>query len=229
MSEKSKIPNCVGIILDGNRRWAKSKGLPKLEGHRVGLLTTLKNTVKFVRDLGIKHLAVFMFSTENWNREPVEVSYLMNLFRESIKKEIDELGKEGVRVRFVGQRQRFSPDLQKSMNDAERDTANNSAITLWACMSYGGRAEIIEAAKSICSSGQEITEKTFSEHLWSSGMPDPDIIIRTSGEQRLSGFLTWQGVYSELFFTKTFWPDFSKEEFLKILDEYNERERRNGK
>ena len=149
MSEKSKIPNCVGIILDGNRRWAKSKGLPKLEGHRVGLLTTLKNTVKFVRDLDIKHLAVFMFSTENWNREPVEVSYLMNLFRESIKKEIDELGKEGVRVRFIGQRQRFSSDLQKSMNDAERDTANNSAITLWACMSYGGRAEIIEATKKM--------------------------------------------------------------------------------
>src|SRR4051812_22897097 len=117
-----KIPNCVGIILDGNRTWAKNKGLPKLEGHRFGLLTTLKRTTLFVRDAGVKHLVVYMFSTENWNREPAEVSYLMNLFREAIKKEINELSKEGVRVRFVGQRERFSPDLQEAMKNAEKNT-----------------------------------------------------------------------------------------------------------
>lgn len=229
MNDESKVPNCVGIILDGNRTWAKNKGLPKLEGHSVGLLKTLKNTTLFVRDAGIKHLVVFMFSTENWSREPAEVSYLMDLFRSSIKKELGELGKEGVRVRFAGQRERFSPDLQGAMINAEKETENNSAITLWACMSYGGRAEITQAAKKVAESGKEITEESIGEHLWTAGMPDPDIIIRTSGQLRLSGFLTWQSIYSELFFTKTLWPDFSKEEFESILKEYTERERRLGK
>jgi len=229
MSVTSNIPNCVGIILDGNRRWAKGKGLPTLEGHRIGLLTTLKQTTLFIRDLGIKNLVVYMFSTENWGRAPAEVSYLMDLFRESMNNQIKELGKEGVRIRFAGQRERFTPDLQEAMTRVEKETADNTAITLWPCMSYGGRAEIIQAAKSISKSGKEFTEETFSENMWTAGMPDPDMIIRTSGEQRLSGFLTWQGVYSELFFTKTPWPDFSKEEFLKMLEEYNERERRNGK
>jgi undecaprenyl diphosphate synthase len=229
MDIQKKVPDCVGIILDGNRRWAKSKGLFSLEGHRVGLLQTLKNAVLFVRDAGVKHFAAYMFSTENWSREPAEVSYLMNLFRESIKKEIHELGKEGVRVRFVGQRKRFSEDLQKSMDEIEKETENNSAITLWCCLSYGGRAEIVEAANKLVASGKEITEESMNENLWTADMPEPNIIIRTSGEMRLSGFLTWKSVYSELFFTKTLWPDFSKEEFMKILEEYSERERRMGK
>ena len=226
---ETKIPKCVGIILDGNRRWAKEKGLSKLEGHRVGLLTTFKNTVLFSRDCGIKHLAVYMFSTENWDREANEVSYLMDLFRESMKKEIGELSKEGVRIHFVGQRERFSQDLQEAMNDAEKNTANNSKIDLWVCMSYGGRAEIVEAVKALCKSGTEINEQTLNDNMWTAGMPDPDIIIRTGGVERLSGFLPWQSVYSELFFIKTLWPDFSKEEFQKILEEYSERERRMGK
>ncbi|KND46715.1 MAG: Undecaprenyl diphosphate synthase [Parcubacteria bacterium C7867-006] len=223
-----KIPNCVGIILDGNRTWAKNKGLPKLEGHRVGL-QTLKATTLFVRDAGVKHLVVYMFSTENWGREPLEVSYLLDLFRSSIKNEISELGKEGVRIRFVGQRERFSKDLQEAMESTEKDTENNSGITLWACMSYGGRAEITQAVKSLINSGEEITEENISKNLWTSGMPDPDIIIRTSGQMRLSGFLAWQSIYSELFFIKTLWPDFSKEEFEKILTEYNDREIKLGK
>ncbi|TSC69978.1 MAG: undecaprenyl diphosphate synthase [Parcubacteria group bacterium Gr01-1014_46] len=229
MSTELKIPNCVGIILDGNRRWAIKNGLPKLEGHRIGLLKTLKNTTLIARDFGVKHLVVYMFSTENWNREPIEVSYLMDLFREAMKKEILDLGKEGVRVRFVGQRERFSPDLQEAMSNTERETENNTKITLWPCLSYGGRAEILEATKKIKESGEEINEENFGKYLWTAGMPDPDIIIRTSGEQRLSGFLTWQSVYSELFFTQTPWPDFSKEEFEKIIEEYGERERRMGK
>lgn len=226
-AEGTRIPRCIGIILDGNRRWAKARGLPKLEGHRVGLLETLKNTVRFVHTRGIKHLVVYMFSTENWNREPAEVSYLMNLFRESIQKEMKELAEEHVRLRFVGQRERFSQDLQEAMDAAERDTAHNDGITLWCCLSYGGRAEIVAAANAAAAMG-EVTEESLSKYLWTADMPDPDIIIRTSGEQRLSGFLTWQSVYSELFFTHTFWPDFSEKEFDDILAEYAERERRHG-
>ncbi len=230
MNERSgAVPSCVAIILDGNRRWAKAHGLPKLEGHRVGLLDTLRNTVRFVHKKGIRHLAVFMFSTENWERDPMEVSYLMDLFRESIRKELKELAEENVRLRFIGQRERFSQDLQTAMTEAEAETAGNDGITLWCCLSYGGRAEIVAAAKAIAADGEEITEDSFARHLWSADMPDPDIIIRTSGEQRLSGFLTWRSVYSELFFTDTFWPDFSEKEFDEILTEFAERERRHGK
>ena len=220
--------SCVGIIMDGNRRWAKAKGLSKLEGHRVGLLETLRNAVRFVRARNIKHLVVYMFSTENWNREPAEVSYLMDLFRESVQKEMRELGTEGVRIRFAGQRERFSASLQQAMNDTEEETLQNDAITLWCCLSYGGRAEIVAGSRAAAESG-EITEDSLARHLWTADMPDPDIIIRTGGEKRLSGFLTWQSVYSELFFSDTLWPDFEKEEFDAILEEFAQRERRRGK
>ena len=214
--------------MDGNRRWAKAKGLSKLEGHRVGLLETLRNAVRFVRARNIKHLVVYMFSTENWNREPAEVSYLMDLFRESVQKEMKELGTEGVRIRFAGQRERFSASLQQAMNDTEEETLQNDAITLWCCLSYGGRAEIVAASRAAAEGG-EITEDSLARHLWTADMPDPDIIIRTGGEKRLSGFLTWQSVYSELFFSDTLWPDFEKEEFDAILEEFAQRERRRGK
>lgn len=219
--------SCVGIIMDGNRRWAKAKGLLKLEGHRAGA-ETLKSVTRVVRDKGIAHLVVYAFSTENWNRESDEVSYLMNLIREYAQKEMQELGKEGIRVRFVGQRERFSADVRDSMDAIEKETAHNTTITLWLCVSYGGRAEIVAAANAATGKGP-ITEESLTQHLWTVGMPDPDIIIRTSGEKRLSGFLTWQSVYSELFFTDTKWPDFNAEEFDSILAEYALRERRRGK
>ena len=219
--------SCVGIVMDGNRRWAKAKGLSKLEGHRTGS-NKLKDTVRFVREHGIKHLAVYAFSTENWNREPAEVSYLMDLFRELLHKEMSELGKEGVRIRFAGQRERFSASLQQAMNDTEEETLQNDAITLWCCLSYGGRAEIVAASRDAAEGG-EITEDSLARHLWTADMPDPDIIIRTGGEKRLSGFLTWQSVYSELFFSDTLWPDFKREEFDAILGEFAQRERRRGK
>ena len=225
---KEHSVSCVGIIMDGNRRWAKAKGLPKLEGHRAGL-ETLKKIIRATRDRGIKHLAIFAFSTENWNREPAEVSYLMELFTEAVKKEMKELGKEGVRVHFVGEHERFSSLMQKTMKEVEEETSANDQIHLWCCFSYGGRAEIVHAARSLAQSREEITEATFAEHLWTKGMPDPDIVIRTSGEQRLSGFLPWQTVYSEIFFTNTLWPDFSEAEFDSILAEFAERERRHGK
>ena len=213
--------------MDGNRRWAKSKGLPKLEGHRRGA-DKLKDTVRFAHKHGVKHLAVYAFSTENWNREPAEVSYLMDLFRELVKKELKKMGEEGVRIRFAGQNERFSDDLQQAIGDVEKETEGNEAITLWVCLSYGGRAEIVAAADAAAKKG-EVTEESLLHLLWTSEMPEPDIIIRTGGEKRLSGFLTWQSVYSELFFTDTLWPDFTEKEFDTILAEFASRERRRGK
>ena len=227
MNDSSGV-QCVGIILDGNRRWAKERTLPQLEGHRAGF-EKIKDTVRFVRASGVKHLAVYAFSTENWNRKPEEVSYLMDLFMEMAQKQMRDIGREGVRIRFAGQRARFSKELQQAMDEVEKETATHDAFTLWACLSYGGHAEIVAAARAVAAAGEEITEESLAHHLWTEGMPEPDIIIRTSGEKRLSGFLTWQSVYSELFFTDTKWPDFSEAEFNAILAEFAARERRRGK
>jgi undecaprenyl diphosphate synthase len=228
--EPQRIPQCVGIILDGNRRWAKARGLPTLEGHRVGLLETYKNIAKHAGARGVGHLVAFMFSTENWQRSEEEVGYLMNLFRAAGTKHLQELIDENIRVRFVGQHERFAPDLQEIMAKIEADSAAKSGMTAWICLSYGGRAEIIAAVNRLLEEGREtVSEEELRGAMWSADMPDPDLIIRTSGEQRLSNFLTWQGVYSELFFTNTFWPDFSPAEFDAILAEYAVRERRRGK
>ena len=223
-----KTPQCIGIILDGNRRWAKEKGMPSLQGHRKGL-DCLIDCIKWVRDRKIKNLAVFLFSTENWEREAPEVSYLMDLFREAVKKQLREIGKENVRVRFVGQRERFSEDLQGLMKEIEGETEKNDGLTLWACLSYGGRAEITAAAKKIAASGEEITEESLRGNFWSAGMPDLDILIRTGGEKRVSNFLLWQAAYAELFFVDEYWPDFSESILDSILMQYATRERRMGK
>ncbi len=231
MNKEARVPNCVGIIMDGNRRWAKSKSLPLWEGHRAGG-ETLKNTVGWARDAGIKHIIFFTFSTENWKRSEEEVSYLLNLIGEFLKKELEHFNKEGGVLHFAGDLSRFSPELQKTLMEAKIKTANNPGPDVYFALNYGGRQEILSAVKKIVSENpkqEEITEEYFSKHLQTDDMPDPDIIIRTSGEMRLSGFLPWQGVYSELFFTKTLWPDFSKEEFLQIISDFDERDRRNGK
>jgi undecaprenyl diphosphate synthase len=231
MSEIKKIPNCVGIIMDGNRRWARSKGLPLLSGHEEGG-QTLKKVASWAKDFGVKHLVVYAFSTENWNRAEEEVSYLLGLIEKFFKNEFDGFKKDGGVMHFVGDLSKFSPSLQKYMVDSVEETKNNPGPHLHIALNYGGRAEILSAVKKIVKenpSADEIDEEYFSKHLQSYPMPDPDIIIRTSGEQRLSGFLPWQGVYSELFFTNTLWPDFSKEEFESIINEYSERERRMGK
>lgn len=222
------LPQCVGIILDGNRRWAKSKGLPKLEGHRKGF-ERLIDATRWVRDRGIPHLVVFAFSTENWNREAEEVSYLMDLFREMAKKQLRELEKEGVRVKFLGERERLAPDIRDSMDEAEEGSVENTRLTLWVCLSYGARAEITAAAEALRRAGTPITEEALRSHLWSSEMPDPDIVIRTSGERRLSNFLLWQAAYSELFFVEAHWPDFSEEILDGVLRDYAGRERRRGR
>jgi undecaprenyl diphosphate synthase len=231
MNKDIKVPNSVGIIMDGNRRWAKGKGKMLLEGHSEGG-ETLKKTVRIAKDLGVKHIIFYTFSTENWNRSEEEVSYLLNLIGVFLKKEIEYFHKEGGRLHYVGDLSRFSESLQLTLKEAEEKTKDNIGLDVYFALNYGGRQEILSAVKKIVAENpkqEEITEEYFAKYLQTGDMPDPDIIIRTSGEERLSGFLPWQGVYSELFFTKTLWPDFSKEEFENILKEYSNRDRRIGK
>lgn len=215
--------------MDGNRRWARERGLPTLEGHRQGY-EKLKEVVEWSRDAGVAHLVVYALSTENWKRAQEEVSYLMDLFRKIIAEQVAALQKEGVAVHFAGDLKRFPEDLQQHMNiiHAKNDVAARSH--LWIAGSYGGRPEILEAVNRLIVEGvTQVDEQVLSSRLWTAGMPDPDIIIRTGGEKRLSNFLPWQSVYAELFFVDTFWPAFSRAEFDAILKSFASRERRMGK
>lgn len=228
MNDSSGI-TCMGIIMDGNRRWARAQGKPVFEGHSEGY-KNLQNVLGWARDAGIPHVVAYAFSTENWQRSEEEVGYLMKLFRSILENETKKMIEERVRVRFVGDWSRFGEDLQKMMGEMEAATEENYTVTLHLLMSYGGRAEIVAAAKALLE--EEATsadEAAFERNLWSYPMPDPDLIIRTGGEKRLSNFLPWQSVYSELFFIDTFWPAFSKEEFDTVLAEFAARERRRGK
>lgn len=227
MTTDRKIPECIGIILDGNRRWAKEKGLPTFEGHLEGA-ERLHQAIYWIRDRGIKHLAVYAFSMENWHRSEKEVSYLLKLFGTMMDKLSVKLSKENIRVRFVGERGRFNVGIRGAMARLEEMSAKNEALALWVCLSYSGRSEIVAAAKAAAAEGS-ITEETLAAHLWTFGMPDPDVIIRTGGERRFSGFLTWQSIYSELFFIDEYWSDFSETILDSILNEYKNRERRMGK
>jgi len=226
MSEQ-KI-NCVAVIMDGNRRWARAYNKPTLEGHSEGY-KKLQDVVGWAREAGIPHLVAFAFSTENWQRSEDEVGYLMKLFNSVLENETDKMIKEKIRIRFVGNRDRFAEDVRKKMEKMEEATSKGFDITLHLAMSYGGRAEILSATNKLIAKGQPVTEEEFSKALWTGEMPDPDILIRTGGERRLSGFLPWQSVYSELFFVDAYWPEFSEEAFMNILKEFNDRERRMGK
>lgn len=231
MNEQSNIPKCVGIIMDGNRRWARNRNLPLLEGHRQGG-ETLKNTIGWARDFGIDNIIFYTFSTENWKRSEEEVTYLIDLIGKFISSHLDHFHKEGGVIHFSGDLSKFSESLQKSLNDSVEKTKNNPGPHVYFALNYGGRAEILSAVKKILKdnpSENEVTEEYFSKFLQTGSMPDPDIVVRTSGEKRLSGFLPWQSVYSELFFIDTLWPDFSKEDFSRILEEYANRDRRIGK
>ena len=221
------MPTCIGIILDGNRRWAKEQGLPQLEGHRRGYLLLIK-CVRWVRDRGTKHLVVYAFSTENWNRAKEEVSYFMNLLREAVESGLRDLAKENIRIRFIGTRERLAPELLRAIERLEKESAQNE-FTLWVCLSYGSHAEIVAAAAEAAATGEPITEESLHAHFWSAEMPDPDIIIRTGGEKRLSNFLLWQAAYSELFFIDQKWPAFTEKALDLILEEFAGRERRHGK
>ena len=174
-------------------------------------------------------MALYIFSTENWRRSEDEISYLMQLLETLILQHVHRLSQDGVAVRFVGQRERFSQSMQALMDDAEKKSPRDAKLTLWVCLSYGGRAEIVAAANAAAATGKAITEESLQEHLWTAGMPEPDLIIRTGGEKRLSNFLTWQSVYSELFFVDKYWPDFTEEDLKNIIDEYATREKRMGK
>ncbi len=226
----TNIPNAIGVILDGNRRWAKEHGLPSLQGHLAGF-EKVQELVRWSKDLGIDTVYIYAFSTENWKRTQEEVGYLMELFGKAFSGSfIDEIIENDGRVVFLGDRSLIPPELVQEMERAEERTREGKGGTLAVCLSYGGRAEIMAATNRLIREGREITTETeFSDALWSTGLPDPDLIIRTSGEQRLSGFLTWQSVYSELFFTDTKWPAFTKEEFFSIIEEFGNRERRRGK
>ena len=195
-------------------------------GHREGAIR-LKECARWCKARGIADLAVFAFSTENWKRTEEEVSYLMDLMREVIEEDAQELIAEGVRLRIVGERERLPKDLQRSCDKIEADSAKNEGFTLWVCLSYGGRAEIVAAANAAC--GAKITEETLAKHMWTAGMADPDIVIRTGGRHRISNFLLWQSAYSEIFFSDSMWPDFSEKELDAIIAEYQERERTFGK
>lgn len=228
-SAAAKI-KCVGLIMDGNRRWSKEFGLPTNEGHRRGY-EKLKEVVLWVREAGIPHVVIYAFSTENWLRSQEEVGYLMQIFRLILESEIKKIIEKRVRVRFMGDLSRFDEDMQKMMARAELESSvTEYDTTLYLAMSYGGRAEIVAAANTLLKEGKTfVSEEEFAQKLWSGDMPDPDLIIRTGGEKRLSNFLPWQTVYSELFFTDTKWPAFTKEEFNTILAEFSMRERRGGK
>lgn len=230
--EKLIIPSHIGFILDGNRRWAKRKGLPTLVGHKVGLYDALIPLVDSCIGHGVKHVTTFCFSTENWNRSKEEVGYLMKLFEAIISDKLEEFHQKGVKVNVIGRLNDFPEKLQKLAQKAIERTKDNKVITLNVALSYGGRAEIVDATKKIIADGlkpEEITEEKFSEYIYEAGQPSPDIIVRTSGELRLSGFLLWQSAYSELYFTDVMWPDFNEEELDKVIAEYTRRERRFGK
>jgi undecaprenyl diphosphate synthase len=213
----------VAIITDGNGRWARARGLPVLAGHEAGA-DVVRARLRDAVELGIEELTVYSFSTENWNRPQAEVNGLMAMFAERIDRETPELDEQGVRMRFVGRRQGLAPDLTRRMDWAEGKTAGNRRITLFVAFNYGGRAEILDAARSFTGESEE----DFRRHLYAPDMHDPDLLIRTSGEMRLSNYLLWQCAYSEFVFRDELWPDFSREAFEASLAEYSARRRRFG-
>jgi undecaprenyl diphosphate synthase len=221
---------CVAIILDGNGRWAMSRGLPVAEGHREGT-RALRRTVEAAIELGIGALVVYGFSTENWTRPPDEVDSLMEIFSETIDRELPDLAAQGVRTRFVGRRDRAPLPLQAKMAQLEEATADKDRLQLWIAFDYGGRAELVEAARRIVESGadvDEVDEELFASSLYAPEMPDPDLLIRTSGELRISNFLLWQLAYAELVFVDKHWPDFDGDDLRSALEDYASRRRRFG-
>jgi undecaprenyl diphosphate synthase len=216
--------------MDGNGRWAAGRGLSVAEGHREGA-RALRRTVEAAVDLGIESLAVYAFSTENWARPPDEVESIMELMDETIDRELPDLAKQGVRTRFFGRRDRIPAELQEKMARLERETAHLERLQLWIAFDYGGRAELVEAARALVEEGvgaAAVSEEAFAERLYAPELPDPDLVIRTSGEQRISNFLLWQSAYAELVFDETLWPDFGEDRLRAAVEEYARRVRRFG-
>ncbi len=225
------IPAHVGIIMDGNRRWAKAHNAPTLKGHMAGQ-QALHRLTRYAFEHGVQYLSVYAFSTENWQRAEDEVGYLMRQVAAALARYTDEFVADGVRIIFLGVRDNLDAKVRHAIEAAEAKTAGNDKATLAVCFNYGGQQEIVDATKSLLASNiqaADITPEVFSEHLYSSDLPQIDLLIRTGGEQRLSNFMLWRAAYAELAFTDTLWPDFSEAEFAQILDDYAQRARRFGK
>ena len=232
--EKEKLPKHIAIIMDGNGRWAKKRGLPRSAGHKVGA-TTFKDITKYCSNIGIKHLTVYAFSTENWKRPIEEINYLMELFKEYLEDALTEFKDENIRVIFLGDKNAFSKELRELINETEESSKNNDGMVLNIAMNYGGRDEIVTAVKAISQKVKdgeldinEINQKLFSDNLYTKGQPDPDLIIRPSGEYRISNFLLWQSAYSEYVIMDILWPDFKTKDIDRALEEYLHRNRRFG-
>ena len=225
----------IAIIMDGNGRWAKKRGMPRTFGHKKGAENVVKIT-RAMKESGVKYLTLYAFSTENWQRSKDEVDALMQLLNEYLDKELKEIMDNNVRIVFIGERYMLSDSIQAKMTFLEKESEKNTDLTLCIALSYGSRQEILSAGKKIAAKVKEgsmdisqITQDVFSEELYTKEIPDPDVLIRTSGEQRISNYLLWQSAYTELFFTNTLWPDFGKDELWDIINKFNQRERRYGK
>jgi undecaprenyl diphosphate synthase len=221
----------VAIIMDGNGRWARRRGLPPIAGHRAGT-RALRRTVEAAPELGLRSLAVYAFSTENWGRSDDEVEGLMELFADTIREQFPDLHRQGVRVRFVGRRDRMTASLLELMADIEQRTAGNHRLDLWVAFDYGSRDEIVQAARRLVADGVsagEVDEHAVASRLYAPEMPDPDLVIRTSGELRMSNFFLWQSAYSELHFTPQLWPDFDEDDLREALEQFATRRRRYGR
>jgi len=226
-----RLPRHVAMIMDGNGRWALSRRLPRLAGHKAGT-ENLRRVIRASVEFGIKYLTIYAFSTENWGRPPEEVKGLLYILEDVIDRELAELNKEGVQLRHIGRLERLAPSLQKKVLHAVELTKNNDRLVLNVAFNYGGRDEIVNAIQNIMKDGippEEVTDGLVSRYLYTAGVPDPDLIIRTSGELRVSNFLIWQAAYSEWYVTPTYWPDFNKEEYQRALETFAGRDRRYGK
>jgi len=232
--DKSKMPKHIAIIMDGNGRWAKLHNTKRINGHKKGV-ETVRRIVETSVEIGLEYLTVYAFSTENWKRSKPEVNYLLKLIIDSLVKEIDELIKNNISVRFLGRKENLSKNYNRKVIETCKRSWKNTGLHLNAAMNYGGRQELIDAFNDIFAdmksgkiSENEINEEIINSHLYTANMPDPDLIIRTSGEERLSNFLIWQSAYSEFWFTQTLWPDFSREEFIRVILDFQKRKRRYG-
>jgi len=226
-----RIPQHVAIIMDGNGRWALSRGLPRLAGHKAGT-ENLRRIIRSTVEFGVKYLTIYAFSTENWGRPPEEVKGLMYILQDVIDHELNELHKEGVQLRHIGRLEKLNPRIQKKVLKAIELTKNNDRLILNVAFNYSGRDEIVYAIQQIINAGidsKDVTDEVVNRHLFTAGVPDPDLIIRTSGELRLSNFLIWQAAYSEWYISPKYWPDFDKEEYRRALESFASRDRRYGK
>ncbi len=233
-TDAAALPRHVAVIMDGNGRWARQRGLPRVEGHRMGI-RAVRAVVECARELGIPYLTLYAFSVENWGRPPTEVTTLMSLLREFLLKELPELIRQRIRLNVIGEPEKLPAVVREVLERTLSATAGHTEMTLTLALSYAGRNEILRAARRIAEDAakgriapDEMTESGFAQRLDTAGMPDPDLVIRTSGELRISNFLLWQAAYSEFIFTDVLWPDFGKTEFLQALDEYSRRHRRFG-